>query len=196
MASKITPSPDWPPDRATKAVAKQLFIQLGYGACVETWASRYAVRHSALPPFVAAFAQEQGRLRQLDAQRHPELMELARKEGHSIPDVCVQSALNMRGERVHLDAMEATLDTERDQVGSYEHDGLFSWRLPTLAHEGWERELLARIPRRIKVGLKEIPSSYQLLQQLREANPRGDRESIGKNWEAPWPPGRARRWVR
>ena len=53
----------------------------------------------------------------------------------------------MRGERVQLDAMEAALGTEKDQVGSYEHDGLFVWRLPTLAHEGWEQELLARIPR-------------------------------------------------
>ena len=99
VASKITPSPDWPADRTTKAVAKQLFIQLGYGGCVGTWASRYAVRHSALPPFVTAFAQEQGRLRRLDAQMHPELMELAKREGHCRPDVCVQSALNMRGER-------------------------------------------------------------------------------------------------
>ena len=40
----------------------------------------------------------------------------------------------MRGERAQLDAMEAALDTDKDQVGSYEHDGLFVWRLPTLAH--------------------------------------------------------------
>ena len=101
-------------------MAKELFIQLGYGGCVETWALRYAVRHSSLPPFVAAFAQERGRLRRLEAQRH-----LARKEGHSRPDVCIQSTLNMRGERVQLDTMEAALDAEKDQVGSYEHDGLF-----------------------------------------------------------------------
>ena len=56
--------------------------------------------------------------------------------------------------------------------------------LPTLAHEGWERGLLARIPRRIKVGLKAIPPSDQLLQQLREANPKGDWESIDEDWEA------------
>ena len=111
-------------------------------------------------------------------------MELARKEGHSRPDVCIQSTLNMRGERVQLDTMEAALDAEKDQVGSYEHDGLFVWRLPTLANEGWEQELLARIPRRIKVGLKEIPSSDQLLQQLREANPKGDWDSTDENWEA------------
>ena len=145
-------------------MAKQLFIQLGYGGCVETWALRYAVRHSSLPPFVAAFAQEQGRLRRLDAQRHPELVELARKEGHSRPDVCIQSALNMRGERARLDAMEASLDAENDRVGSYEHDGLFVWRLPSLANDGWQQELLARIPRQIKVGMKEIPSADQLLQ--------------------------------
>ncbi len=52
----------------------------------------------------------------------------------------------MRGERVHLDAMEVSLDAEKDQLGSYEHDGLFVWRWPTLAHEGWEQEFLARIP--------------------------------------------------
>ena len=184
VASKITPSPDWPPDWTTKAVAKQLFIKVGYAGCAETWASRYGVRHSALPPFVAAFAKEQGRLRRLDAQRHPDLMELAKKEGHRRPDVAVQSALNMRGERAQLDAMEAALDTEKDQTGSYEHDGLFVWRLPTLAHEGWERELLARIPRRIKVGLKAIPSSDQLWQQLRKANPKGEWENIDADWEA------------
>ena len=140
VASKIVPSSDWPPDWTAKGVAKQLFIQLGYGGCVETWASRHNVRHSALPPFVAAFAQEQGRLRRLDAQRHPKLVQLAKEEGHPRPDVCVQSALNIRGERENLDAMEEPLDAEKDVVGSYEH-------------EGWEKELVAQIPRRIKYAL-------------------------------------------
>ena len=76
------------------------------------------------------------------------------------------------------------MDAEKDHVGSYEHDGLFVWRLPTLANDGWQQELLARIPRQIKVGMKEIPSADQLLQQLREVNPSGDWESIDENWEA------------
>ena len=185
VASKISPSPGWPCDWTATGVAKELFIRLGYGGSVATWASQYSVRHSRLPPFVDDFAREQARLRKLDARRHPDLMALAKTAGHDRPDVCVQSMLNMRGERANLDAMEAALDQEDDvRVGSYEHDGLFVWRLPSNAHEGWERALLELVPSRIRVALKAIPSKATLLEKLRLASPEADWDAIDEDWQS------------
>ena len=99
VAKCIAPQESWPPDWTAKGVAKELFLQIGYGGLVSTWCEKYEVEPEALPPIVHAFEREQQELRRIDAERHPELVRKAKELGKSRPEVTLQSLLNMQAER-------------------------------------------------------------------------------------------------
>ena len=104
--------------------AKQLFLVICYHGCVEKWCRERGLASDALPPFVAEFAEEQALILQVDACQHPDLLAKIKASGAERPEVTLQSHLNMKHERLVLDAMAAAA-RGLAEVGSYEHDGLW-----------------------------------------------------------------------
>ena len=91
---------------ANRAAAKELFIRLLYGGCVDTWCREFEVDRRTLPAFVDGFEADMHRIIELDGRG---------KDPYK---------LNTETERQAIDAIEALLVTRGAQIHAYEHDGL------------------------------------------------------------------------
>ncbi len=122
----------------------------------------------------------------MDAERSPDLLQRLTELGKDRPEVTLTSILNMQIERERLDALAARLGRE-DRIGSYEHDGMYLWRLPsTSGATDWGQELCADLNKHVPVSLKPIPEKEELLNQLRQLAGSEDRagwDEIDEDWD-------------
>ena len=160
--------------------AKQLFLVICYHGCVEKWCRARGLARDALPPFVAEFADEQALILQEDARQHPDILAEIKASGAERPEVTLQSHLNMKHERLVLDAMAAAA-RGLAEVGSYEHDGLWLYTREVAAGdaaagEAWRQRLLRRIQAAVSVpvSIKSPPTLEEVFKQLKQRWPAED----------------------
>jgi phage/plasmid-associated DNA primase len=164
-----------------RKAAKELFLRLLYAGGVAGWCGEHGVEEQKLPPFVAAFKEEQERLRSVDAAREASLLEAARAAGHERPDVMVQVVLNSGAERASLDAMAAAVDAVPldGRVASFEHDGLYV----SCPSQAAVTRVTARVQAScdVPVQVKPIPSCETALDELMRRFP-GEWDGVDADW--------------
>ena len=164
--------------------AKQLFLLICYHGSVEKWCSDRGLANDIMPPFVTEFAKEQAFILQEDACQHSDLLAKIKASGADRPEVTLQSHLNMKHERLVLEAM-ATAARGIAQVGSYEHDGLWLYTHEVAAGDvangkAWQQRLLQRIRATVPVpvSIKTPPTMEEVMMELKQRWPDQDWDTI------------------
>ena len=166
--------------KISRSNAKQLFLVICYHGSVENWCRERGLASDALPPFVAEFAAEQALILQKDARQHPDLLAKIKASGAERPEVTLQSYLNVKHERLVLDAMTAAA-RGLAEVGSYEHDGLWFYTREVaagdiVAGEAWQQRLLQRIRAAVSVpvSIKNPSTMEEVFKELKQRWPDED----------------------
>jgi hypothetical protein len=145
----------------TRAAAKELFIRLLYGGCVDTWCREFGVDRRSLPPFVDDFEADMRKIIELDGRG---------KDPYKI---------NTEAERGAIDTIEELLVARGARIHAYEHDGLCF----TLGADPGELIQVCSSACGFRVTVEPCRSYEDCLAAIRERSGIQDWEPSDTQWE-------------